>query len=123
MPGATASPRQCGKSGSSADGLFSPPQQRDDLPAVVLEAQMRADPDFLLRLYAESARFLQQERWRRQWRVVVLCPHRHLDFGPPTPVREFIEHRITWIELQPRDGDPPREPLTQVLSLLLEPKK
>ena len=22
-------------------------------------------------------------------------------------VLEFIEHRVTWIELQPRDGDPP----------------
>jgi predicted transposase YdaD len=105
------------------DGLFSPPVHRDDLPAVILEAQMAADTGFLLRLYAESARFLQQERWQRDWRVVVICPHRDLDFGAHTPVWEFIEHRISWIELQPRHGEQPREPLTQVLSLLLQPEE
>jgi len=105
------------------DGLFSPPVHRDDLPAVILEAQMAVDTGFLLRLYAESARFLQQERWQHDWRVVVICPHRHLDFGAHTPVREFIEHRISWIELQPKEGEQPREPLTQVLSLLLQPEE
>ena len=105
------------------DGLFTPPLHRDDLPAVILEAQMAADRGFLLRLYTESARFLQQEHWQRNWRVVVICPHRDLDFGAPTPVREFIEHRISWIELQPRDGKQAREPLTQVLSLLLQPEE
>ncbi|NBQ22600.1 MAG: DUF2887 domain-containing protein [Synechococcaceae bacterium WB6_3B_236] len=102
------------------DGLFSPPPQRDDLPAVVLEAQMAADPNFLLRLYAESARFLQQERWQRDWRVVVICPNRELNFGELTPVREFVEHRVEWIELQPKSGEQPSEPLTLVLSLLLQ---
>ena len=43
------------------DGLFLPSQQRADLPAVVLEAQMAADEGFLRRLYAETARLLQQE--------------------------------------------------------------
>ena len=104
------------------DGLFSPPPDRSDLPAVVLEAQMAADPDFLLRLYAESARFLQQERWQRDWRVVVICPHRQLNFGSLTPVQEFVEHRVQWIELQPRGGEEPTEPLTRVLSLLLQPE-
>ena len=102
------------------DGLFSPPPQRDDLPAVVLEAQMAADPNFLLRLYAESARFLQQERWQRDWRVVVICPNRELNFGELTPVQEFVEHRVEWIELQPKSGEQPSEPLTLVLSLLLQ---
>lgn len=83
------------------DGLFSPPEQRTDLPAVILEAQMAADPGFLLRLYAETARFLQQESWQRDWRVVVICPHRQLNFGVNTPVQEFLEHRVIWIELQP----------------------
>jgi predicted transposase YdaD len=104
------------------DGLFSPPEQRNDLPAVILEAQMAADPAFLLRLYAESARFLQQERWPLEWQVVVICPHRQLNFGPLTPVREFVDHRVIWVELQPRDGQEPAEPLTQVLSLLVQPE-
>jgi len=38
-------------------------------------------------------------------------------------VREFLDHRVHWIELQPRDGAAPREPLTQVLSLLLRPEE
>ena len=104
------------------DGLFSPPEQRDDMPAVVLEAQMAENPDFLLRLYAESARLLQQERWQKDWQVVVICPHRHMNFGSLRPVREFVEHRVRWVELQPRDREPPTEPLTQALSLLLQPE-
>ena len=104
------------------DGLFSPPPQRPDLPAVVLEAQMAPDPGFLLRLYAETGRFLQQQAWNGDWRVVVICPHRGLHFGALTPVQEFVERRVLWIELQPRDGQAPITPLARVLSLLLEPE-
>jgi predicted transposase YdaD len=106
------------------DGLFSPPAQRPNLPAVILdlEAQMAADPNFLLRLYADSARFLQQERWQRDWRVVVICPNRELNFGVLTPVREFVEHRVQWIELQPQNSTVCSEPLTQALSMLLTPE-
>ncbi len=75
------------------DGLFTPPQQRPDLPAVVLEAQIAPDPGFLIRLYAETARFLQQQAWTGDWRVVVICPHRDLQFGALAPVQEFVEHR------------------------------
>jgi len=63
------------------DGLFAPPPERPDLPAVILEAQMAADPGFLLRLYAETGRFLQQRAWSGDWRVVVLCPNQALNFG------------------------------------------
>jgi predicted transposase YdaD len=104
------------------DGLFEPPLERPDLPAVILEAQMAADPGFLLRLYAETGRFLQQQAWSGDWRVVVICPHRELNFGNPEPVREFLEHRVQWIELQPRDGQPPATPLARALSLLLQPE-
>jgi predicted transposase YdaD len=105
------------------DGLFVPPPERPDLPAVILEAQMAADPGFLLRLYAETGRFLQQRAWSGDWRVVLICPHRELNFGNPEPVREFLEHRVQWIELQPRDGQPPNTPLARVLSLLLQPEE
>ena len=104
------------------DGVFAPPTQRPDLPAVILEAQMAADPGFLLRLYAETGRFLQQQAWSADWRVVVICPHRELHFGNPTPVQEFLERRVLWVELQPRDGQPPASPLTRVLSLLVQPE-
>ena len=85
------------------DGLFTPPAERADLPAVVLEAQMVPDPGFLLRLYAETGRFLQQQAWSGDWRVAVVCPHRGLQFGALTPVQEFVERRVLWVELQPRD--------------------
>ena len=104
------------------DGLFLPPDDRVDLPAIVLEAQMAADAGFLRRLYAESARFVQQFNWERQWVVVAICPNRTMNFGPITPVREFVEQRLRWIELLPSDGQEPSEPLTQVLSLLVQPE-
>ena len=56
------------------DGLFLPPPERPDLPALILEAQMAADGGFLRRLYAETARLLQQEPLIKRWRVVVLYP-------------------------------------------------
>ena len=36
------------------DGLFLPPADQPELPTLILEAQMAADPDFLLRLNAET---------------------------------------------------------------------
>ena len=81
------------------DGLFVPPPERPDLPALILEAQMAADGGFLRRLYAETARLLQQEPTIQHWRVVVLCPSRKLHFGDPAPVAEFVEQRLQWIEL------------------------
>jgi predicted transposase YdaD len=102
------------------DGLFLAPPNREDMPALILEAQMAADPGFFLRLYAESARFLLQEKTIRSWRVVVICPSRALAFGDPEPVAEFLERRVRWLELQPALSDPEAPPLLRTLALLLE---
>ena len=102
------------------DGLFLAPDPRSQLPALLLEAQMQADPEFLLRLYAESGRFLAQERTIQHWLVVVICPSRQLGFGDPQPVAEFLEHRVRWLELQPALDDPNAPPLLRTLALLLE---
>ncbi len=105
------------------DGLFLPPPQRPDLPAVILEAQMAADPCFLRRLYAESGRWLQQERSIKHWRVVVICPQRRLNFGGVQAVAEFVRERVHWIELQPAATNPAAPPLLRALALLVQPEE
>ncbi len=102
------------------DCVFLAAQQGSDLLALVLEAQMQADPEHLLRLYAESGRFLLQEKTIRRWQVLVLCPLRSMAFGDPEPVAEFLEHRVRWLELQPALADPHAPPMLRTLALLLE---
>ena len=102
------------------DGLFLPPPERPELPALILEAQMAADAGFLRRLYAESARLVQQEPSIERWRVVVLCPSRQLHFGDPAPVAEFVEQRLRWIELLSAAANPTAPALVQALALLLQ---
>jgi predicted transposase YdaD len=106
------------------DGLFLPPPDQPDLPAIVLEAQMATDPGFYRRLYAESARWLQQHEAIRHWQVVVICPSRRLNFGDPLPVAHFLDQRVRWIELkQSPDDDPQRWPwLQRLLALLVAPE-
>ena len=99
------------------DGLFLPPPERPELPVLILEAQMAADAGFLRRLYAETARLLQQEPAIERWRVVVLCPSRELHFGDPAPVAEFVEQRVQWIELLPAAANPSAPALVQALAL------
>jgi hypothetical protein len=59
------------------DGLFLPPtDQLAHKPALILEAQMAAAPDFLLRLYSGCALQLRHQHRQgyplRHWRVVVI---------------------------------------------------
>ena len=56
------------------------------------------------------------------WRVVVLCPGRHINFGDPAAVAEFLEHRVRWIELQPARQPPQAPALQRALALLVEPE-
>ena len=102
------------------DGMFLAALPGSELPALVLEAQMQADPKFFRRLYAESGRFLLQETTISRWQVVVLCPLRSLAFGDPEPVAEFLEHRVRWLELLPALADPNAQPLLRTMALLLE---
>jgi predicted transposase YdaD len=107
--------------------LFLPPAEQ--LPhelALIMEAQMAADPEFLLRLYNESS-LLLRHHYRlgnplRYWRVLVICPSRDLNFGDPVPVAEFLRERLLWIELAPDRLPPDAPPLQRALGLLLLPE-
>ena len=105
------------------DGLFLPPPTRPDLPALILEAQMGPDPGFLRRLYAETARLLQQEPAISDWRVVVITPSRQLNFGAAEPVDEFLQRRVSWVELQPERGLATAPLLQRLLALLVQPEE
>jgi predicted transposase YdaD len=109
------------------DGLFLPPADQPELPVLILEAQMAADPGFLLRLYAETGRLLQQQQRQgrpiRHWQVVVICPSRDLNFGDHTPVRELVRERLVWIELAPERLPPTAPPLQRALAMLLLPEE
>jgi predicted transposase YdaD len=109
------------------DGLFlPPPEQLPDKLAIILEAQMAADPEFLLRLYNESSLLLRHQYRQgqplRHWRVLVICPSRDLNFGDPVPVAEFLRERLLWIELAPHRMPPDAPPLHRALGLLLMPE-
>ncbi len=84
---------------------------------------MGPDPKFLRRLLAQSARLLEQETAIEQWRVVVICPHRRLNFGSPTAVAEFVRERAHWLELETAAKDPAAPPLLRALAFLAQPEE
>ena len=109
------------------DGLFLPPPgDLDRKPAVILEAQMAADPDFFLRLYGECGLLLLHHARQKQpihdWRVVVICPTREMNFGDPRLVQEFLRERVIWIELLPDRMPDDAPPLQRALGMLLLPE-
>jgi predicted transposase YdaD len=69
-----------------------------ELPVVLLEVQMRADPGFHHRLAAQTFRFLQLHPAIEHWRVVVITPHQRLNLGPVTPLQSFLE-TVHWVSL------------------------
>ena len=110
------------------DGLFlPPPAQLHERPALIMEAQMAANPEFFLRLYNASGLLLRHQYRQgqpvRYWRILVICPSRDLTFGDPLPVAEFLRERVLWIELAPERMPPSAPPLQKALGLLLLPEQ
>ncbi|MFM9104621.1 MAG: DUF2887 domain-containing protein [Cyanobium sp.] len=110
------------------DGLFLPPvEQLQEKPALIMEAQMAADPEFFLRLYNGSSLLLMHQHRQTQpvryWRVLVLYLSKELNFGDPVPVAEFLRERLIWIELAPERMPPSAPPLQNALGLLLLPEE
>ncbi|MFN9631560.1 MAG: DUF2887 domain-containing protein [Cyanobacteriota bacterium] len=109
------------------DGLFlPPPDQLPDKPALIMEAQMSADPEFFLRLFNEAGLLLRHQYRQglplRHWQVVVICPSREFNFGDPLPVQEFLRERLIWIELAPDRMPIDAPPIQRALGLLLLPE-
>jgi predicted transposase YdaD len=71
----------------------------EELPVVLLEVQMRADPGFHHRLAAQTYRFLQLHPRIEHWRVVVITPHQRLQLGPVLPLRDFLA-QVHWVSLE-----------------------
>jgi predicted transposase YdaD len=63
---------------------------------------------------------VEQEVEIEHWRVVVICPHRQLNFGSPVAVEEFVRERVHWVELLPAAKDPATPPLLRALALLVQ---
>ena len=82
----------------------------------------RPDPGFLRRLYAESARLLQQEASIHAWKVVVITPSRQLNFGASELVAEFLECRVQWVELLPERWLAGAPLFQRLLALLVRPE-
>ncbi len=66
---------------------------------------------------------VEQESAIEHWRVLVICPHRRLNFGGVTAVSEFVRERVHWLELESAASDPTAPPLLRALSLLVQPEE
>ena len=53
----------------------------------------------------------------------MICPFRELNVGDPTPVQEFVERRVVWIELAPERLPQTAPPLQRALGMLLLPEE
>jgi hypothetical protein len=83
---------------------------------------LEPDPGFLRRLYAESARLLQQEPVIHHWQVVVITPHQRHKLGParlPRQLQVFLGE-VHWISLQALSRQPDLDPL---LTLPVRPER
>jgi predicted transposase YdaD len=105
------------------DGVLWPRQHpggSEALPVVLLEVQMHTDRRFHRRLAAETFRLLQQHEEVEHLQVLVLLAHRRLALGStqPRPLRRFLEHDVTWVDL---DALARRADLDPMLALLTLP--
>jgi predicted transposase YdaD len=104
------------------DGVLWPRQHpggSEALPVVLLEMQMHADRRFHRRLGAETFRLLQQHEEVAHLQVLVLLAHRRLALGSTQPrlLRRFLEHDVTWVDLDALARRADMDPLLALLTL------
>jgi len=105
------------------DGVLVPPVETAERPVVILEVQMFADGLFWHRLYAETACYLLQHPGVRHWQAVVLTPRAGLPLGPEDLFAEFLERRVTVVNLEELSRRQDLEPLEQLLTLVVRPER
>jgi predicted transposase YdaD len=104
------------------DGVLWPRQHPGgsaQRPVVLLEVQMHADRRFHRRLGAETFRLLQQHEEVAHLQVLVLLAHRRLALGSTQPrlLRRFLEHDVTWVDLDALARRADMDPLLALLTL------
>ena len=104
------------------DGVLVPPVETAERPVVILEVQMFADGLFLHRLYAETACYLLQHPGVRHWQAVVITPRAGLPLGPVELVADFLERRVTIVNLEELSQRQDLEPLEGLLTLVVRPE-
>jgi predicted transposase YdaD len=104
------------------DGVLWPRQHpggSEALPVVILEVQMHTDRRFHRRLAAETFRLLQQHEEVEHLQVLVLMAHRRLALGSTQPrlLRRFLEHDVTWVDLNALARRADLDPMLALLTL------
>ena len=110
------------------DGVLWPRQHSGGsaaLPVVLLEVQMHSDRRFQRRLGAETFRLMQQHEEIDHLRVLVLLAHRRLALGKsqPSPLRRFLKHDVTWVDLSALASRGDLDPSLALLTLPLREKR
>jgi hypothetical protein len=104
------------------DGVLWPRQHTggsEALPVVLLEVPKHPDRRFHRRLGAETFRLLQQHVEVEHLQVLVLLAHQDLALGSSQPLllRRFLEHDVTWVDLQALACQPGLDPMLALLTL------
>jgi predicted transposase/invertase (TIGR01784 family) len=101
------------------DGVLVPRLETAERPVVILEVQMFADALFFHRLYAETARYLLQHPGVRHWQAVVITPRAGLLLGPLELFADFLQRRVTIVNLEDLSRRQGLEPLEELLTLVV----
>ena len=109
------------------DGAFWPRSGEagtPDRPVVLLEVQMFSDSGFQHRLFAQTARFLQQHPHVEHVAMVVVMPHSRLRLGterPPLPLAQFWQ-QVRTLSLEELSRKQDLDPMLALLTLPVRPE-
>ena len=109
------------------DGAFWPRSGEAgtaEQPVLLLEVQMFSDSGFQHRLFAQTARFLQQHPHVEHVAMVVVMPHSRLRLGPerpPLPLAKFWQ-QVRTLSLEELSRKQDLDPMLALLTLPVRPE-